>query len=296
MVYLEGLKYILHRDLAARNFLMTEAHHVKLADFGRARRVVDDHYQAERTELIPVKWAAPEVLANFDYSTKSDRVGLRAWVVWEVLSGGLRPYDSLTAEQTVVYVTEGGRLCRPLMCSDELYDVLQQCWRHSATSRPSFKSLHRQFKQKTIDARQSNQLSSPTSGGGGGGSDDSSGKLRNKSAPNGSVAPAAVEIRNRTVSGKGVATQNGGLKSRFSVIRDSLSPNGTAVRDEAGGRVSDSRTSRSLRDEVGGRVADSLMSRSFRDGVGGRVADSLMSRTSSSRPGCPRAACPRRTS
>jgi len=145
MTYLEGIKYVLHRNLAAKNFLVTEALCVKLSDFGRARRVCDDHYQASREETISVKWASPEVLASSDYSTKSD-VWAAGVVMWEAFSAGERPYESLTGEQAAVYVTEGGRLYRPALCPEGLYALMVQCWQRNSASRPSFNTLNQQFK------------------------------------------------------------------------------------------------------------------------------------------------------
>ena len=45
MAYLEKEKYV-HRDLAARNVLVGENNNVKIADFGLARIIEDDEYQA----------------------------------------------------------------------------------------------------------------------------------------------------------------------------------------------------------------------------------------------------------
>jgi len=138
--YLASLQYMIHRDIAARNFLVTEYYHVKLGDFGRARHVYDDNYQAERSEMISVKWSSPEVLVKSCYSTRSD-VWATGVVMWEVLSGGQRPYRGLTGEQTCVYVMNGGRLECPVNCPPPLYTVMRDCWRHTAADRPSANQL-----------------------------------------------------------------------------------------------------------------------------------------------------------
>ena len=147
MAYLESLRYILHRDVATRNFLVTDVKSIKLADFGRARFVNDDYYQAPRTEKISIKWAAPEVLTNFHYTTKSDVWALGV-ALWEVFTGGERPYESLSAEQTAVYVTEGGRLQKPAPCSDELCSILNDCWQHDLRDRPFPSELLQTMKSK----------------------------------------------------------------------------------------------------------------------------------------------------
>ena len=47
MEYLEKQKYI-HRDLAARNILVGDNNIVKVADFGLARVIEDDEYNAKQ--------------------------------------------------------------------------------------------------------------------------------------------------------------------------------------------------------------------------------------------------------
>ena len=146
--YLESQKFVLHRDLAARNFLVADDLCVKLADFGRAQYVSDDNYQAPKTEKIPIKWAAPEVLIDSCYSTKSD-VWALGIVYWEILSGGEKPYGNLTAEQTAVYVTEGGRLEKPTGCPLDLFSMMNTCWMDDPYERPSFASLYDKLKSKS---------------------------------------------------------------------------------------------------------------------------------------------------
>ena len=148
MNYLEGMQYMLHRDLAARNCLLADDMCLKLGDFGRARYVTDDSYQAERSEKIAVKWCAPEVLSNFTYSTKSD-VWSMGIVYWEIFSGGARPYSTLSAEETAIYVAEGGRLEKPPYCSHDLYTLMKYCWKENPKDRPSMAYLYDRLKSKS---------------------------------------------------------------------------------------------------------------------------------------------------
>ena len=156
LCYLDSIQYILHRDIAARNFLVTAKNVVKLADFGRARYVHDDDYQASSSEMISVKWSSPEVLLRSCYSTRSD-LWAAAVVMWEVLTRGRRPYSGVSAEQTAVYVLNGGRLERPDDCPRRLYNVLTSCWRHSPADRPSSSQLSERL-YKISDPRTPRQL------------------------------------------------------------------------------------------------------------------------------------------
>lgn len=207
--YLESVKVILHRDVAARNFLVADLKCIKLADFGRARYVSDDNYQAPRTEKISIKWAAPEVLVDFRYSTKSD-VWATGVAMWEVYSVGERPYESLSAEQTAVYVTEGGRLARPALCPEEMYSAVRRCWRRSPASRPSSADLHQTIVENRCAAiyrrnQKSNSAVNPT--------------ITVSVTPRPSVNPPTTPVMSKK------ALKNGGTRSgkqRFSSLREAL--------------------------------------------------------------------------
>lgn len=64
MAYLEQHNYI-HRDLAARNILVGEHLICKVADFGLARVINEDIYEAKVGAKFPIKWTAPEA-ANYN--------------------------------------------------------------------------------------------------------------------------------------------------------------------------------------------------------------------------------------
>ena len=148
MSYLEGLRYVLHRAVSSKNFLVADDMLVKLAAFDRARHVSDDGYRAPPSEAVPVRWAAPEVLASSTYSTRSDVWSLGV-VFWEVFSTGERPYRSMSAEQAAVYVFDGGRLDRPPSSAPDIYAMMKSCWRASPSDRPSFAMLHDKIKGKS---------------------------------------------------------------------------------------------------------------------------------------------------
>ena len=59
MAHLEIHHYI-HRDLAARNVLVGENNQIKVADFGLARIIDEDIYEARTGAKFPIKWTAPE--------------------------------------------------------------------------------------------------------------------------------------------------------------------------------------------------------------------------------------------
>ena len=85
VAHLASLRYVLHRGLSASSFVVADDARpvVKLTDFSRARRVsADDSYTADDRELVAVKWAAPEVLSQLHYSSRSD-VWAAGVVLWQ---------------------------------------------------------------------------------------------------------------------------------------------------------------------------------------------------------------------
>ncbi|CAD5124202.1 DgyrCDS12502 [Dimorphilus gyrociliatus] len=147
-MYLEQQRYILHRDLAARNFFVSDKKTVKLGDFGRARYVKDDHYQAAKNESIPIKWSAPEVLRHSVYSSKSD-VWSAGVCMWEVLSGEY-PFGQLTVEESILAICQKEvKLSRPVCCSADLFAIIESCWHQDPADRPSFQRLYNRVKRKS---------------------------------------------------------------------------------------------------------------------------------------------------
>ena len=157
MIYLQS-NGIVHRDLAARNILVQDEETVKISDFGLARLTHPDkdYYIMEPNMNIPVKWYAPECLANNKYSRKSD-VWSFGVVMWEMFSLGESPClkgceDFFTSSESVKtqldysnwvrFLDEGQRLPQPEKCPSKVYkDIMLPCWKSNASERPQFEDL-----------------------------------------------------------------------------------------------------------------------------------------------------------
>jgi fyn-related kinase len=112
MAYLESQNYI-HRDLAARNVLVGDNNIVKvnaitqyaigvnnsititfilqIADFGLARLIKEDEYEARVGARFPIKWTAPEAANYSRFSIKSD-VWSFGILLTELVTYGRLPY------------------------------------------------------------------------------------------------------------------------------------------------------------------------------------------------------------
>uniref|UniRef100_A0A8C4C742 Tyrosine-protein kinase n=1 Tax=Denticeps clupeoides TaxID=299321 RepID=A0A8C4C742_9TELE len=139
MVYLESNNYI-HRDLAARNCLVSINMEVKVSDFGMARFVLDDQYTSSQGSKFPVKWSALEVIQYLKFSSKSD-VWSFGVLMWEVYSEGRLPYETQTNQDVVQQLNDGMRLLRPRLAPDDVYQLMQWCWKEKPEDRPTFALL-----------------------------------------------------------------------------------------------------------------------------------------------------------
>ncbi|XP_061393241.1 proto-oncogene tyrosine-protein kinase receptor Ret, partial [Musca vetustissima] len=146
MAYLTDIKLV-HRDLAARNVLLAEGHICKISDFGLTRDVYeDDAYLKRSRERVPVKWMAPESLADNVYTSKSD-VWAFGVLCWELITLGASPYPGIPVQNLYHLLKSGYRMEKPENCSDEIYSLVQSCWMDDPNARPSFKYLAAEFEK-----------------------------------------------------------------------------------------------------------------------------------------------------
>jgi len=139
MAYLESQNYI-HRDLAARNCLVGENNNVKIADFGLARLIKEDEYEARVGARFPIKWTAPEAANYSRFSIKSD-VWSFGILLTELVTFGRIPYPGMTNAEVLHQVEHGFRMQQPQGCPPTLYDIMLECWHKDPMKRPTFETL-----------------------------------------------------------------------------------------------------------------------------------------------------------
>ena len=140
MSYLSAKKYV-HRDLAARNCMVSRDRTVKIGDFGMTRDIYEtDYYRKETRGLLPVRWMSPESLADGVFTSDSD-----AWsygvVLWEIVTYAEQPYQGMSNEQVLQFVTSGGTLSRPKECPDLIWSIMSQCFSWVPNRRPLFMEI-----------------------------------------------------------------------------------------------------------------------------------------------------------
>ena len=140
MAYLEQINYV-HQDLAARNVLVSENLDYKVKSISMVRILSEDVYEAHTKEKFPIKWTAPEALLHHHFTIKSD-VWSFGILLYELITYGCSPYPGMTNAQVSEALQTGYRMPCPMGCPEQLYEIMRECWRDDAPSRPTFESLH----------------------------------------------------------------------------------------------------------------------------------------------------------
>ena len=134
------------RDIAARNMHLFDNSVVKISLIDNSRDIYpDDYFRLPGfNESLPVRWLAPEVIQQQQWSSKSD-VWSFGCLMWEVFSGGQRPYTGFVDQEVIGLVTSGHVLSRPDRCPAIVYDVMTECWKRPSSSRADMSSVCRRL-------------------------------------------------------------------------------------------------------------------------------------------------------
>ena len=139
MTYLEQCN-IIHRDVAARNILISEQLVCKVSDFGLAQKVSSGSYKESSRTQFPLKWMAPETIAQRTFSVKSD-VWAFGILLYEVVTHGALPYPGVQNKDVSGLIKEGYRMPCPRGCPKAVHDIMLMCWKENLEERPNFSTI-----------------------------------------------------------------------------------------------------------------------------------------------------------
>ncbi|CAF3941501.1 unnamed protein product, partial [Rotaria sp. Silwood1] len=168
----DAMKYlshnnVIHGDLACRNVLVFRFHHsepkfnlVKVADFGLSKgasmySALNKSSSTTSVNIVPVRYAAPEVLASNLFSMKSDIYSMGV-LMWEAHSKGMFPWMKIENDEEVRRnVIKGDRLSQPESCSNNIWSIALKCMSEKPEDRPNFSSLYQLLSEAALKLKSS---------------------------------------------------------------------------------------------------------------------------------------------
>jgi len=149
---------LVHRDLSMRNVLCADLRLlelrlvVKIGDFGRTSSA--PYTGKFQWDDLPLRWTAPEVLRDGRHGTQAD-VWAFGVFIWELTeSQSAIPFAGIEDAAVRAKILghndhDGfyGVLPQPVNCSDVLYAVACDCWRHDEGKRPEWEILEHRLRQ-----------------------------------------------------------------------------------------------------------------------------------------------------
>lgn len=134
LAYLEQKK-LFHGDIAARNVLLHHNFTAKLCGFGVTYEA-HTYGASSVTEMVPVKWQAPERLLKNPPSIKAD-IWSFGILLYEMITLGDPPYPDVRPSDILPYLQRRNIMKQPSSCQQAMYSIMKSCWQWNAADRPS---------------------------------------------------------------------------------------------------------------------------------------------------------------
>ena len=124
---------ISHKKLCAWNIFLAE-------DQPKIGAIGVTTYSRPGQEPDMTRWTAQEALKSQNYVWKCDVWSLGV-VFWECATLGATPFHEISNKDLWMNVIRGTRLKQPRHVSEELYQMLLNCWQIDLDERPSFEDI-----------------------------------------------------------------------------------------------------------------------------------------------------------
>lgn len=137
---------VIHRDLSSGNILLDENIHPIVTDFGLSKFFDPLHSKSQTlSDSGTIYYMAPEVIESNRYDISADVYSFGI-LMYEILTGS-RPYKevmsnkNMNAFQFQKLITQGMRPEIKVPIKEELKRLMEQCWSHDPSERPTSSEL-----------------------------------------------------------------------------------------------------------------------------------------------------------
>ncbi|XP_074858304.1 tyrosine-protein kinase STYK1 [Carettochelys insculpta] len=128
-------KKLFHGDVAARNVLIQSDFTAKLCGLGLAYETYT-YGTSVVTQIVPLKWQAPEQLLMNHPSIKAD-IWSFGILLYEMITLGAPPFPQVPPSGILQHLQRKTVMKRPSTCQPAMYGIMESCWQWSVTDRPS---------------------------------------------------------------------------------------------------------------------------------------------------------------
>lgn len=143
---------IIHRDLKSSNVVLKQDNTPVITDLGLAGTISQQHLEG----MLPT-WQAPEVAGDGEEATLKSDVYSFAIILWEILTGE-HPWKELHPMAVLFQIIQGSRPTIPEDLPDDwkglkkYLDLMERCWAHDPSQRPTFKDIWQELGIISSDA------------------------------------------------------------------------------------------------------------------------------------------------
>eukprot|EP00339_Tiarina_fusa_P017847 CAMPEP_0117010202 /NCGR_PEP_ID=MMETSP0472-20121206/9056_1 /TAXON_ID=693140 ORGANISM="Tiarina fusus, Strain LIS" /NCGR_SAMPLE_ID=MMETSP0472 /ASSEMBLY_ACC=CAM_ASM_000603 /LENGTH=398 /DNA_ID=CAMNT_0004712683 /DNA_START=255 /DNA_END=1447 /DNA_ORIENTATION=- len=145
---------VIHRDLKPSNLLIGEDFQIKVGDFGLSEIITEGEtlFDSMKEAKGSPLWMPPEVLSLQQFDEKSDIYAFGI-ILWEALTRE-EPYQEYNnlEEFTYAICQKRARPSIPPGTPASLARLMQQCWQHDPSKRPSFSVIIQDLDRAIVDA------------------------------------------------------------------------------------------------------------------------------------------------
>ena len=139
MAYLEDSE-IIHGNLSSAKVLVGVESEMVVCKVTGMFGTEEDKHKKGFTVRLPKRYMAPETAIHTIYQQQSD-IWAFGILLYEVMTCGAEPYPRMTDTEVLENIVRGFRIPCPPNCSEEIYNIMSECWNEDPSRRIAFEDI-----------------------------------------------------------------------------------------------------------------------------------------------------------